>query len=148
MYMRPYSSWGSPWREMERMRREMNRVFRDLPSQGRWPATPSYPAMNVWLDENNAIVTAELPGILLDDIDISVEEDTLTLRGKREPEMETEDMTYHRRERRYGSFLRTFRVPFRVDAGKVEATFRNGVLSIVLPRAEEEKPKKITVRAA
>jgi HSP20 family protein len=148
MLMRPYSGWRSSWREMERMRREMNRLFNDWPMQGRWGTASSYPAMNVWIDENNAIVTAELPGIEPDDIDISVEEDTMTLRGKRDPELETEGMTYHRRERRYGTFSRTFRVPFRVDGNKVEATFKNGVLSIVLPRAAEERPRKITVRAA
>jgi HSP20 family protein len=148
MFMRPYAGWTSPWREMERLRRQMNQVFNEWPTRARWGTTPSYPAMNVWMDENNAIVTAELPGIKLDNIDISVEDDTLILRGKREPGRESEDVTYHRRERRYGSFLRTFRVPFRVDGGKVEATFKNGVLSIVLPRAEEDKPRKITVRAA
>jgi HSP20 family protein len=102
--------------------------------------------MNVWVDENSAVVTAELPGVLLDHIDISVEDDTLTLRGDRQPDKE-EGVTYHRRERRYGGFHRTSRLPFRVDAGKVDATFKNGVLSIVLPRAEEDKPRKIAVKA-
>jgi HSP20 family protein len=147
MLMQPYGGWTSPWREMERMRRQMNRMFNDWPTLARWGTAPSYPAMNVWMDEDSAIVTAELPGIVLDDIEISVEDDTVTLRGKRQPDEEA-GATYHRRERRHGTFLRSFRLPFRVDAEKVAATFRNGVLSIVLPRAEEEKPKKITVRAA
>jgi HSP20 family protein len=102
--------------------------------------------MNVWTDEDSAIVTAELPGVNLDNIDISVENDVLTLRGERQRD-EQEGATYHRRERRYGSFVRTFRVPFRVDAEQVEATFKNGVLNIVLPRAEEDKPKRISVKA-
>ncbi len=147
MLMRPYLDWMSPWREMERLRREMNRLFSDWPWRTtRWATAPSYPAMNVWMDENGVILTAELPGVKLEDIDISIEEDTLTLRGERRPD-EQEGVTYHRRERRFGSFLRTFRLPFRVDAEQVEATFKNGVLNIVLPRAEEDKPKKITVKA-
>lgn len=146
MAMRPYSGWTSSWREMERLRREMNRLFRDWPERARSSTAASYPAMNVWMDEDSAIVTAELPGVILDHIDISVEDNTLTLRGDRQPEEEA-GVTYHRRERRYGSFLRSFQVPFRVDPAKVEATFKNGVLSIVLPRAEEDKPKKIAVRA-
>lgn len=146
MLMRPYAGWTSPWREMERLRREMNRLFSDWPTQARWGAAPSFPAVNVWTDENSAVVTAELPGIILDNIDIMVEDDMLTLRGHRQPD-ELEGATYHRQERRYGSFLRTFRLPFRVDAGKVEATFAKGVLNLVLPRAEEDKPQKIAIRA-
>jgi HSP20 family protein len=103
--------------------------------------------MNVWTDEDSAVVTAELPGVILEDLDISVEDNTLTLRGTRQPE-EVEGATYHRRERRHGKFARTFQFPFRVDAEKVDATFKSGVLSIVLPRAEEDKPRKITVKAA
>lgn len=146
MLMRPYAGWTSPRRDLERLRREMNRLFSDWPEQARWSTASSYPAMNVWTDENSAIVTAELPGVDMDKIDISVEDDTLTVRGERQPE-EKEGASYHRRERRFGSFVRSFRLPFRVDAEEVEATFKNGVLNIVLPRAEEEKPKKISVRA-
>jgi HSP20 family protein len=132
---------------MDRLRREMNRLFSDWPARSRLGTAPSYPAMNVWVDENSAIVTAELPGVLPEHIDISVEDDTLTLRGDRQPDKAEEGLTYHRRERRYGNFVRTSKMPFRVDAENVEATFKNGILSVVLPRAEEDKPKKIAVRA-
>ena len=108
MLMRPYRSRTSSWREMERLRREMNRLFSDWPTRTGVSAPASYPAMNVWVDENSAIATAELPGVLLDRIDISVEDDTLTLRGDRQRDTE-EGVTYHRRERRHGSFLRTYR---------------------------------------
>lgn len=146
MLMRPYRGWTSTRREMERLRHEMNQLFRDWPTRTRWGAAPSYPALNVWTDENSAVVTAELPGTILDDIDITVEDDMLTLRGHHKPD-EVEGATYHRQERRYGTFLRTFRLPFRVDAGKVDATFAKGVLNLVLPRAEEDKPRKITIKA-
>jgi HSP20 family protein len=147
MLMRPYAGWMSPWRDMERLRREMNRLFNDWPTRSRWGTAPSYPAINVWTEEDSAVVTAELPGALLENIDISVEDNMLTLRGDRQPDEMKEGAIYHRQERRYGTFLRTFQLPFRVDAENVEATFMNGVLNIVLPRAEEDKPKKIAVRA-
>jgi HSP20 family protein len=103
--------------------------------------------MNVWTDENSAVLTAELPGVKSEDIDISVEDEILTLRGGRQREELEESSTYHRRERRFGPFSRTFRLPFHVDAEAVSATFENGVLSIVLPRAEADKPRKITVQS-
>ena len=150
MLTRPSSSWMSPWREMERLRRDMNRLFGDWPRTqsplATWTNSASYPAMNVWTGDDKIILTAELPGISLEALDISVEEDTLTLRGERRPE-EVEGATYHRRERRHGTFMRTFRLPFRVDADGVEATFKSGVLNISLPRAEEDRPRKIQVRA-
>ncbi len=146
MLMRPYAGWTSTAREMERLRREMNRLVSEWPTRVTWGSAPSYPAINVWTNEDSAVVSAELPGIEPGEIDISVEDDALTVRGERRPD-EEEGATYHRRERRYGSFVRTFRLPFRVAADQVEATFKNGVLNIVLPRAEEERPKKISVRA-
>jgi len=103
--------------------------------------------MNIWTDQDSAIVTAELPGVDLEDIEISVEDDTLTLRGDRQREELEEGVTYHRQERRFGSFLRTFQLPFRVDAEKVDATLKNGVLSVFLPRAEEDRPRRIVIRA-
>jgi HSP20 family protein len=125
----------------------MNRLFSGWPTWARWTDAPSYPAMNVWTDADNAVITAELPGANLNDIEISIEDDTLAVRGNREPDEPEEDVTYHRRERRFGSFNRSFRLPFRVDAEKVEATLLNGILTISLPRAEADKPKKITVKA-
>jgi HSP20 family protein len=114
-----------------------------------WPSlsrAPSYPAVNVWTQADAALVTAELPGVDPESIDISVQDDTLTVRGTRErPEME--DVTYHRQERRFGAFARTIQVPFRVQGDEVNAIFEKGVLRISLPRAEEDKPKRITVKA-
>lgn len=141
----PFSS-RAPWREMERLRREMNRLFAELPSMYRINMAPSYPAMNVWAGENDAIVTAELPGVKPEDINISVVNDTLTLSGNRPAEECDEGTQYHRRERGCGAFTRSFQLPFQVEAGKVEATFGKGVLQITLPRAEADKPKKIAVK--
>jgi HSP20 family protein len=137
----------SVWQEMERLRREMNRLFDGTLTSGARLA-PSYPAMNVWASEEGLIVTAEVPGVSIEDLEINVVNETLTLSGHREPEEVGEEARYHRHERGYGRFTRTIQLPFRVDSEKVEATLMNGVLRLELPRVEEEKPRKITVKAA
>lgn len=108
----------------------------------------TYPAMNVWANEDSALVTAELPGVNADDLEIALMDDTLTVSGKRQTEGLEDGERLHRRERVYGEFTRTFQLPFTVEADSVEAAFEKGVLNIVLPRAEADKPKKITVQAA
>ena len=134
-------------REIDRFQREMNRLFEDYyPTRIR--RAPSYPAMNVWNNEEGLAITAEVPGVSSEDIDISVVGDTLTLSGNRKPDELTEGARYHRQERGHGSFSRSFQLPFSVNVSKVDATFRNGVLTISLPRADEDKPRKITVKSA
>jgi HSP20 family protein len=132
---------------MQRLRREMDEVFdRTLP----WRTlgvVPAYPAMNVWLSDESAVVTAELPGMDANSLEISVLGDTLTVSGNRPEEEVPEDAIYHRRERAYGSFSRAFTLPFQIEEQGVEATYENGVLQIKLPRSEQDKPRKITVRA-
>jgi HSP20 family protein len=144
-----YRRYGflSPWRDMDRLQREMNRLFEDYyPARVR--RAPSFPAMNVWSNEEGMIITAEVPGVSPEDIDISVVGDTLTLNGVRKADELGESARYHRQERGYGSFTRSLQLPFTVEVGKVEATFNNGVLKIQLPRAEEDKPRKIAVKSA
>ncbi len=147
MLTRPFWGYTSPWQEMNRLQREINRLFSDL-SQGMLSTAPAYPAVNVWTNQEGVVVTAELPGINPDDLNISVLGNILTLSGKREPEAIQEGGKVHRRERGYGQFTRSIQLPFDVDANKVEATYQNGVLTVSLPRLEEEKPKKIAVKAA
>lgn len=137
----------SVWREMDRLQREMNRLFADYSLNQRRVA-PSYPALNAWSNENGMMVTAEVPGVNSEDIDISVIGETLTLTGTRRPDDGGESVRYHRQERGYGKFTRTLQLPFPVNVDGVEATFKNGVLTINLPRAEEDKPRKISVRSA
>jgi len=94
------------------------------------------------------VITAEVPGVSADEIDISVVGETLTLSGERKPEDLEGGVRYHRRERGGGRFSRSIELPFRVDADKVEAAYDKGILRVTLPRAEADKPRKITVRAA
>jgi len=131
--------------EMRRMRREMNRVMNDA-MLDRVPA--GFPAANMWVNEEGVVVTTELPGFDSNDIEISVLSDTLTLSGEKQPEVLPEGGKYHRQEREYGKFARSFKLPFIVDNNKVDASFKNGVLQIILPRAEADKPRKINVKPA
>jgi HSP20 family protein len=136
-------NWA-PFRELGDIHREMDRLF-----DRTWaPRSTEYPPLNVWSNEDEMVVQAELPGFAADDIDISVVQNALTLRGSRKPEELKEGESYHRRERWTGQFVRTLELPFEVDNSKVEAEYKHGVLSIRLPRAEEHKPKKITVKAS
>lgn len=150
MFRRPFQLYRSqnPWREIDRMQREMSRMFDEFTYTPRARMAPSFPAINVWTNEDGAVVTAELPGVNPDDIDISVVGETLKLTGSRRPEELEKGAKYHRRERGFGNFTRTFQLPFTVEADNVEAVFDKGVLHISLPRAEAEKPKKIAVKAA
>lgn len=137
----------SAWREMDRLQREMNRLFEDY-SPMRVRSAPSYPALNVWSNEEGLLVTAEVPGVSPEDIEVNVIGDTLNLSGARKPDELKEGARYHRQERGYGKFSRTLQLPFPVSVAKIEANFKNGVLSVSLPRAEEDKPRKIAVKSA
>lgn len=134
-----------PFREMERMQNQLNRLFEGYNYSNTRGA--EFPPLNIWTAPDSALVVAEVPGILPEDLDISVVNDTLTLRGERKLEELQENQSLHRRERGYGQFSRTIQLPFRIDADKVEATFKRGLLHITLPRTEQDKPRKITVQA-
>ncbi|MCD8138602.1 MAG: Hsp20/alpha crystallin family protein [Planctomycetaceae bacterium] len=103
------------------------------------------PAFNMWADDNGAVLTSELPGIGLDNLEITVSGKQVTVSGERKEE--AQEGRFVRRERAAASFQRSFSLPFAVDAGKVEAKLANGVLEIALPRAENDKPRKIAIRA-
>ena len=136
--------WGDPWRELRRLQREMNGLF----SGAGWSARAEFPAVNVHTKADGALVTAELPGMSTEDMEISVEGNTLTLRGTRKGEQVGEETVVHRQERGTGSFVRTVQLPFRADPDKVEATYERGVLRVSLETAAEEKPRKIAVKTA
>lgn len=138
-------SWD-PWRELGRLQDEMNRLFTDFTGPR---SAPDYvnPLVNVWTGPEGAVVTAEIPGMDPSSLEVSMLGRTLTLRGQREQPEPGEGETLHRRERGYGAFARSVELPFRVDASKVEARYARGVLRVMLPRAEDEKPRRVTVRA-
>jgi HSP20 family protein len=133
-----------PWSEFQRIENEMNRVLSRFVS----PSTGDFPAVNIWSDGEETLVTTEIPGIESGSIDISVIGKTLILKGAREPDQVEEGSSYHRRERWYGQFSKAIELPFTIDADRVAADFANGILTIRLPRSEAEKPKKITIKSA
>jgi HSP20 family protein len=131
-----------PLREMQRLQGEMNRIFSVLDT----PLTQEFPPLNAWVGEADVVVTAELPGIDPVKVDISIVGDTLTISGSRDAESLKEKESYHRQERSHGRFTRTLQLPFHVETNKVDAKYDRGILQITLPRAEADKPRKISVR--
>ena len=142
--MREFWSW-QPGEDMRRLQQEMNRRF-----SGLWPtaARRGFPAVNVWAGRDDAIVTAELPGIDPGALDISVVGDTLTIAGERKPDAPEGDVVFQRNERETTTFVRKLLLPFRVEPDAVEATYARGILRINLPRLETDKPKQIAVKAS
>ncbi len=104
------------------------------------------PRVNMYEKGDNIVIDAELPGIKKEDIDVTVEDHQLTLRGERNEEKETKKEDYYRKERLYGSFTRSFTLPSNVAADKVDATYTDGVLHVTLPKTEEAKGKHISVK--
>lgn len=131
---------------------DFDRLFEDFftTPQGPWggSAAVAFPAMNVWEDKDNVVVEAELPGFKLQDIDITLHGDELTIAGRRETVDKTEGATWRRRERISGTFSRSVRLPFEVNAEKVDAAMNHGVLTITLPKSETVRSRKIAVRGA
>lgn len=137
--------WSDALPEMrfldDRFDRLVERAF------GRERQQPWMPAMDVFETEDKLVVTVELPGLTAEDVDVQVEDATLTVNGKREFSSEVSEEHYHRIERRYGAFSRAVSLPPQVDPSKVEARFEAGVLTIEVAKAERAKPKKIQVKA-
>ena len=129
-----------------------NRLFtRDFPrffDEGDASMTTWMPAVDVYETEHNLTLKAELPGVDPKDIEARVEDGTLYLKGERKFEKESKKENYHRIERTYGSFMRSFALPTSVDADKVSAEYRDGVLTLTLPKKEEAKAKTITVQTS
>ncbi len=146
MYFYKRNRYPSIWHDMDRFQREMSRLV-DEQESSRYSWGGNFPMMNVYTNDEGAVVTAELPGLDADTVEISVVAETLTISGERIPQELGEKTTYHRQERTCGKFNRSLQLPFPVNAEKVEAKMDKGLLSIHLPRAEEDKPRRITVRS-
>ncbi|NUM33547.1 MAG: Hsp20/alpha crystallin family protein [Candidatus Brocadiae bacterium] len=147
-------NWNEfPWKDMNRVLSEMNEMFGEYSPlnyalQG-MRSNQEFPLVNMWSNEDQVVLTAELPGIQPEEIGINVLEDTIFIQGERKNPVVEQDkekkITYHRQERASGKFKRGFQLPFRVETDKVTAKYENGILKIALPRSEKEKPKQIKV---
>jgi HSP20 family protein len=138
----------SPWRDFGRMQAEVERLFDRTRNRLNDSYAPGFPAVNLWMSDDDVVLTADLPGVAPDKLEISVVDDTVTLSGSRNAPEVPEGAMIHHRERGYGEFSRSFRLPFRIDAAAVDARYANGVLEVKLPKAAEDRPHKVPVLTA
>jgi HSP20 family protein len=142
--------WLDPFRDLAAIQDRMNQIFEDAlaRSRGRDEGLRTgmwTPAVDIYENNEFVVVKAELPGVEKDRISVEVKEGILTLRGERGFDRELKEESYHRIERAYGSFHRSFSLPVSVDHEKVTARFQDGVLEVKLPKKEQAKPKQIEV---
>jgi len=144
--------WSDPLREFAQLQDRINRVFTDaygrsdegLMTSGTWA-----PPVDIYQNgDHEVVLKAELPDMTREDIDITVDNGTLTIKGEKKLANDVKEEHFHRIERRYGTFSRSFSLPQTVDTGKVAAEYRNGVLTVRLPLREEAKPRQIKVDVA
>lgn len=131
-----------PFQDLYRLQREVNRLFSDYSE-----AADRFPALNLSSTDDQAEVAVELPGVDPKLVELSVVGHVLTLQGERAEETGIAAEAYHRRERATGKFVRTVRLPFEVEADRVQARFEHGVLRVTLPRKESTKPRRIAIAA-
>ena len=145
--------WGedvwSPLHDLTELERDMAKWFGQRPAPSRWGAAADggqwFPEVDIAEEKDRILVRADLPGMKQEEIAVEVSDGVLTIRGERKRESETKDAKTYRVERSYGSFLRSFTLPAGVDAAKVNAAYKNGVLEIALPKLAEAKAKQIKV---
>lgn len=140
-----------PFRDLAELQDRVHQLFNelspvredDLVRQGTWR-----PPVDIYEDGGELVLNVELPGMRREDIDVSIENRTLTIRGERTLNGEVKKENFHRIERAYGSFRRSFSLPDSVDPAKISAEYRNGVLSVKLPMREEARPRTIDIQVA
>jgi HSP20 family protein len=138
---------GDPFQELDRLQRQMDSLFQNVAGRERYSHRVGvYPLVNISEDQDQIYVRGELPGVNPEDLDITIKEQHLVIRGERKIPMEEKNANYHRRERESGFFRRVLRLPAQVDPNKVEASCKDGVLTITLAKPEEVKPRQITVK--
>ena len=140
------------WEPFRDLQSRINRVF-DEPFPGMSRTDDAFrsawaPIVDIYEEDGNIVLTAELPGLDPKDIKLSVEQNVLTLSGERREEQDLEKKTFHRRESFYGAFSRSFALPRLVDRDKISAEYKNGVLTVTIPQVPEARPKQIDVRVA
>jgi len=143
-----------PFRDLLATEREFDRIFREAFSplfserEAELSTRAWAPAVDIFETESNIVLKAELPGVEPKDVEVRVEDNTLYLKGQRKFEKETKEENYHRIERSYGSFARSFALPNSIDGEKVAAEYKDGLLTLTLPKREEAKPKTIRINVS
>ena len=138
-----------PFRDLVATQRDFDRLFREAFSpmfgEGEVSTRTWAPPVDIYETDENLVLKAELPGIDPNNVEIRVEDNSLYLKGERKFEKEVKEQNYHRVERSYGTFTRTFSLPSSIDADKVTANYKEGVLTLTMPKREEAKPKTIKI---
>jgi HSP20 family protein len=138
-----------PFREVQALQNRMNSLFRDFNEAESPLTTASFvPAVDIYEDENKVVLKLEVPGLEEKDLDIRVENNTLTVKGERKFEKEEKEENFHRIERRYGSFYRAFTLPTTVDTENIGAQYNAGILKLELKKKPEAQPKQIKVNVS
>lgn len=139
-----------PFRDLSQLQNRVNRLFTDTRASGleEDPFQSFSPAVDIFERGDNLILSAELPGVRREELDLKVEGNVLTIRGERVRDKTIQEEQYHRVERSYGTFSRSFTLPSTVDAARIQARFKDGILEVTLPKAEDAKPKKIDVQVS
>ena len=141
----PTTELWNPFANLEEIRAEMSRLFDTSTYRRNSWETVFTPALDVVEEKDNYLVNVDLPGLTKADVSVTVQDNFLTVKGERKHAVENKEANYYHHERVHGQFIRTIELPTRLNAGQVVATFRDGVLHITLPKAEEAKPKEINV---
>jgi HSP20 family protein len=144
---RELATWPSDLFGIQReMNRMFNNFFRSDARDGDLELSAWTPAVDIAEHDNEYIVKVELPGVSKEDVKITLESNILTVHGEKKHEKETKEEDYHRVERSFGSFQRSFTLPTTVKSDKIDAVYKDGILTVSLPKAEEAKPKQIEVK--
>jgi len=139
-----------PFREVEQIQARLNRVFGEYPARGAQNDQLSFaqwaPAVDIQETDGEYVIKADLPEVKKDDVKVEFEDGVLTVEGERQQEKEEKGKKFHKIEREYGKFVRRFALPTEVDAARVSAEFKEGVLNVHLPKSSNGKPKAIAVK--
>lgn len=137
----------NPQRDMMNFKRQFDRLFSDYDEEA--PTRTSFwkPAVDIFETKDSLVMKVELPGVKKEDVKIDLDNNLLSISGERKFESEVKEEDYHRIERAYGQFQRSFTLPNKVDGERIEARYENGMLEVVLPKKEEAKPRQISIKA-
>lgn len=141
-------TYFDPFGTTRRLQRQLNDLFGRGTSDPWATTAQDFPAINIFSVGDSYLVRAEAPGMRMEDIDVSVTGDMLTLRGQRQPEDQVAPENWHRQERGYGAFVRTVQLPERVQSDKAEARYANGVLEIRIPKSPETQPRRVAIQTS
>jgi len=134
-----------PFEELENLQDKINRLFDKTSGKGSIESGTFLPATDIYSEDDNLVIETELPGVKKDDVDIKIEDNTLTIKGKKEFKKEDKGENYYRVERSYGSFSRSFMFPDNVEREGIKAEFKDGLLKLILPKKPETKAKSIDI---